>query len=713
MAKGWKLAWHAPKNAMVAEPLELSIEKSKDPPARVRIEIYESDLRKHEVDDYNDNLPKRPKEDKNDLVAKFEGSLTPRTPHGSLFQVESGGPQLAKTQANDHVVITFEGATAKFECGVPHDPDDEPVDGSSDGGFYEIFAQVFDADVSGGKPLATTDEHLVRRRTDTLLAVEPLNQCGATLRNAMGRMVLQFFHGGNGATANRQWGEVLAGTLNGHPVSRTICAMGCNYTVLTMALRYLRRSEPSSDPQPEGEGAPAKKKWITLFDEFVESDLDPAFKPLTRISAFPMFSVSGKQIEARSKALFKENKKLWKKAPTLVVDRWDVVPAGTKLAALKACRAAKPIQAHWWVAKVIWWVRKQESGAAAIPADADDTVQTGPTSWKSTNKDGTTGRTAATLSDGTPIVAHRMKSSMPFGNFVTAANARAEPPFKGPLKKALNLKVTSISIGPRSADWDERLRKHLDKGLPAIAHVVSGRYLPPDTDRGGHYILVVGYRERGGVLRFIVNDPAGVKKLQYECFRETDVTPTRAVRQNLTALTVSFTLFRDDVELGTGESKFTKAELEAALDGTHPHRTINLEGAAAGVSVKLVYEGGSSPRGTNNYGAFRYSVAVTSDGAALLSAAGKSTKASRKRKKQKSGEGAASHADGPIRIDLTFEATRARSTGTRVPRPWEDCVNGLVERRRHDSLFALHLLEPKYKWEDGAAQWLVWHGKAQ
>ena len=51
------------------------------------------------------------------------------------------------------------------------------------------------------------------------------------------------------------------------------------------------------------------------------------------------------------------------------------------------------------------------------------------------------------------------------------------------------------------------------------------------------------------------------------------------------------------------------------------------------------------------------------------------------------------------------------TTGARLPRPWEGRVNGLVERRRRDSLFAVHLLEPTYTWEKGAAQWLVFDGK--
>jgi hypothetical protein len=705
MAKGWTLVWKATHTAMLAEPLELSIEKSVDPPSRVRIEVRESDARKHEVDDYDDNLEERTKDEKDDLIATFEGTLTSRTgsQHGSLFQFESGGPHLAKTQANDHVVITFEGSSKKFECGVPHDPGDEPVDGDSDGGFYEVYAQIFDASSKGGEPLATTHVHLVRRRTDLLLKVEPLNQCGATLSNAMGKMVLKFFHEGNTATQDREWGEIIIGTYDGNPTSKTICSSGCNYTVLAMALRYLRKPKPGT----EGE-TPAAKEWITIFDDVIEADLDDAYKPFAPVSEFPMLSVSGQEIETLSKSLFEKNKKVWKRAPKLDLDdAWQKVPPGTELTAMLACRKEATIKKHWWVPKLVWWVRKQESGGKAEPADVSDTVATTTTSWLVEKKDKTTERIDATRADGTRIAANRM-TSMTFGTFV-ASSGRAEPPYEPEMRKRLGIKVTQIGMyDDNGRDWDKRLEKHLRRGLPAVAHVKSGRYLKPGANGGGHYILIVGYRKTGGVLRFIANDPAGSKKLQYECLREQDVAVTEAtrVRQYLTSLKVSFVLTREGEELGRGDANFVEDELVEAQRRTFPERTIGLSG---GIKVNIVSEGGSSPTNGNSFGAFQYSVEVLAGGNPALTVS-----SARADAKQKSGSatGAASHRKDALKIDLAFHGKLEKKLGLRLAESWEGRFDGLVERRRHDSCFALHLIEPTFAWEEGAAQWLVFDGKA-
>ena len=73
--------------------LVLSIEDSKDPPAKVRIDVYESDMKTHEVDDYLNKLKKNKKAQGDRLVATFTGTLAPRPggAQGSLFLRESGG----------------------------------------------------------------------------------------------------------------------------------------------------------------------------------------------------------------------------------------------------------------------------------------------------------------------------------------------------------------------------------------------------------------------------------------------------------------------------------------------------------------------------------------------------------------------------------------------------------------------------------------------
>ena len=71
------------------------------------------------------------------------------------------------------------------------------------------------------------------------------------------------------------------------------------------------------------------------------------------------------------------------------------------------------------------------------------------------------------------------------------------------------------------------------------------------------------------------------------------------------------------------------------------------------------------------------------------------------------------HTKGDLKLELAFHGHVTRETGLRLAKPWEGRHNVLVERRRHDSLFALHLVEPAFKWEEGAAQWLVFDGKVK
>ncbi|MGH1345942.1 MAG: C39 family peptidase [Nannocystales bacterium] len=738
MAKGWKLSWRAPKTVMVAEPLELSIQRSKNPPARVRIEVYESDAKKHEVDDYNDKLKKRTEDKKDDLIIEFEGTLTERPGGGSLFVPESGTSVLGKSGGSDHVVITFEGSTKTFACGVPHTGGDEPVDGASDGAFYELYAKLFDATSPDGALLATTDVHLVRRRTDVLLAVEPLNQCDASLKNAaMGRMVLKFFHGGNNGTSDRGWGQVLVGTSKiGDPIAKTICDIGCNYVVLTMALRYIRRPDPSV-AESEKDLPPAEKTWISLFDEFVEPELDGAFKPFLKADkkakSYKRFSMTPAEINSTSKALFEEHKGTWKEAPKFVAGTSFSDVTGADADAVQASRTTRAtIPKHWWVPRLVWWVRRKETeDSTTNPADADDTVEGAPSTWVAKKKGGGTETLDAVHPDGTPVLAYRMKHPLPVGDFASKESFRVEPPYKGALRKALKLRVTSLDMSSSTTTWEAKLKKHLDKGLPAIAHVKSGRYLLEGKDPGGHYVLVVGYRKTGGVTRFIVNDPAGIKKLQYECFREEDVAATQAKRAALTSLVVSFSVKRegaDSGQVGQGSESFTQAELDGTLAGTSIERSVTVGEGDNQATVKLVFEGGVSgktvpfPPKKNKKAkkssllGFRYSVEVSAAGATTLvaknqSAAKKTGKTSGTLTVAASHSAPSAEGTSAMEIALKFEGAVKTATGTRLPRPWEGRVDGLVERRRRDSLFALHFLEPTYTWEKGAAQWLVFDGK--
>ena len=723
---GWKLTWKAPKLAMVAKPLELSFEKIGTPPARVRLEIWESDERKHEVDDYRDKLKKSEKRDNDDLVAKFFGTIEPREPKGGIFKVTSGGPELSKAQANDYIVIQFEGSTKTYECGVPFDAGKEPVDGDFDGGFYEIYVRMFDADADASAgPIVHSDVHLVRRRTDLLLAVEPLNQCDATMSGGMGKMVLKYFHKGNNATSKRKWGDIILGTNNGNPTAKHLCQSACNYAVLCQVLRYFRRSEET----PEGEEPPAKKKWKTIFEEVIEPELDDAFIPYTRVAGWSRFPLSDKEIKALSKKVAKAQG--WKdNKATLVIDKWTDVPAGEERKAMRAVRKkTDSIPDHWWLPKLVQWVRKLESEGAAAPPDDDDMPQTSTCSWKGVSK--TTGAEESIpikLDDDSVMIAKRFRGTMDWT--WVSDDGRVMPSYKKKLAKKLLIKQKAINHG-KFKDWDKQLKKHLDKGMPAIAHIKSGCYLKPGEKSGGHYVLVVGYRKVGGVLRFIVNDSAGKKKLQYEAFRERDVSPSESNRQYLVNLAIEFVLTSGGVELGRGEAKFDdEDELNAALGGTFAPRKVDLTGVGAGISVKITYEGATSPAGTQNFGSHRYSVDVTVQGNPSLTAhhvqatskPEKFTIKDGKKKKvhweiphsnAKKAKDTASHTEGDLKIDLVFKGRLEKKQGMRMPRPQEGLHDVLIGRRRFDSLFAIHLLEPSYGMEKGAAQFLVFDGKAQ
>ena len=97
------------------------------------------------------------------------------------------------------------------------------------------------------------------------------------------------------------------GTFEGHGTAVTIGTSGCNLTVLTMFIRYLRR--PKSDD--DAHLPPKDRAWISVFDEIVDKPLDEAYRPFTRVHAFPRFSMKGPDIEAAAAALRKEHAGEW------------------------------------------------------------------------------------------------------------------------------------------------------------------------------------------------------------------------------------------------------------------------------------------------------------------------------------------------------------------------------------------------------------------
>ncbi len=719
----WKLRWNAPDRPTVAIPHEIVIEQAPDSaPTKVVIEVWESDAQKYDVDDYLSDAKTHEKGNApdSDLLAIIVGELKehPSRPKGRLFvrgEIES---QFISSQGNDHVGLLFEGEAPEQAFWVTVPPSGfEVVEGTGDGSFYELFFIIKDAAFPEGEALATSKMHVVRQRTDLLLAVEPLSQAGSGTgsQSGMTDMILSHFHDGSKATKNRNWGSVIVAMRNGQPM--VVTESGCSIATLTMIMRYLQVKISGGDE------APAEASWQTLYDRTAGGHLDQQFRPrvpykkpdtvggqwkavsvlttsncLSKIG-FDTKSISNGELEQLAASIRESDPSLdpkavkRKKTPrALDPESWSDTPPDTHNAAFDDYfRPAKEI-AHHWVTRVIWWLR-QESGAVTDKVH----LQRGQMRWQKKLEGGDSKIVAMVDDQGNPVWKYRFTPE-PSPEF--CKEAWKPVPLTSALTQRLGLKVKVISLSS-TASWEEELRCHLDRGLPAIAHFKSGAYQHKD---GGHYTLAVGYRLVGGKPRFIINDPGGAKRLQYETLREEDVEPTTASKCDAVE-----TLKIEILEKGKNKSVLASASW--GKGNLSAKKT--LEGLTAGgvsISLEVSYVCAySNSKFSDRVGGVR--IAIQDAGVAIQVVDVDVKRSGDKKTFIRKPTGATLEVDG-AKLQVTLSGSFSEPPGERLFRAWEGKSNVLVERKNRYSLCALHLFETAAAWERGAARFVRFDGRS-
>jgi len=705
----WKVKWSAPEFPTLESPLEIQVVQAPTPPERVRIEVWESDAKKFEVDDYdNQKLP----DGNDDKVAVFEGSLTPHPTRadGYVFEDLDGKPQLSTQQGNDHVFLRFEGEAAgtKHECPIPSFRIEPQED--TDGEFYELYFLVFDADApAGAKPLVRSQTHFVRRRTDVLLAVEPMNQASAHLSSPLAKQMFKRYYGGKTTTANRQWGDIVL-QVRGNGLSILLGQDGCSYTVLTMVARYLQVPKPSS----AGATVPADIEWETIYDRTAGRTLPAANAPWLKkdFQKIPRAA----QIEGLSKDLFTKHKTEWRKAPK-AAEPASLTPAPASdpqrpVSDLVVRKDTMP--QHWYVPRLVWWVR-QGDGNGSDPAAH---FLRGQMRWDTFPK-GSPGSEKEAMVDATgkPIFRYGFPNEKSDG-FSRAKDSLLFPPAKSVtpnLFKGLGLDLKSKRLKHKDPDWSDWVVKHLRRGLPVLAHWKSGRFLPPGVKAGGHYTLIVGFRTVDGRKRFIINDPAGARKLQYECLFEDELTPTEGSFDEIQAIDVDVAVLdpsrkrKKDQVLQEGSLTVSKADLAHAqalvLDDVDGHRH----------RVEWKMEGDWWREKDFRLGGIKGHLRYEEDEVELH----RDDEVELEVKQRKRGKGTARFRGSVVleisdtrSVAVAFKPRTARATGPHPRKRWEGQHNTLVERRRHDTLAGLTVFEPKEGWTKGAARFLDFDGRS-
>jgi hypothetical protein len=690
----WKVRWNAPSLPTAKSPLEIVIERAKSPPGRVRIEVWESDAKKVEVDNYS---AKKDLGD-DDKVATFVGTLAahPDRPEGVLFTDEDGKAEFTAQQGSDHVFIRFEGMAAdkQFEVPIPRSAEEPaengPTERTGDGEFYELFFRVFEE--KGTSPLAESKVTFVRRRTDVLLAVEPLNQADASLSGPLAERIFEHFYGGSKSTANRNWGDVVVRCINGGPV--TFGSSGCSYTVLAMCMRYLRVRKSGGESLPPGDPA----AWETLYEKHVK-DLKDEYKPFKAVDLVP----KAKEIDALAKKVAKEQG--WGSAKAMNPESYEDCDASDGLP--RPGDLAVSLPDHWYPPHVAWWVRQLDETTLDV-----DKYRRGQMRWAK-NEKGADAALDMIDAKGSPLYKYRFKETH---NGQGHADVEEALVFPGIAKcwTAAGIQLTSHNISHAwGADWQKFVKTALDRGLPVIAHFKSGRYLPDGVEPGGHYTVIVGYRTVEGKLRFIINDSAGAAKLQYECHFMDELTPTPSMQDVLESAKVGAALLTTgkkgtvlgEASGGTLSAPFTEsAQLELSDD----------LGGKYQVTITVAPESWDGSKFLLN--AVRVKAIVTRGGTAVTSfekvVECEDRKGTFTAKASASGVFVETRSDGvtarTLSVVVGLRLAGTRKVAKEARKVWE-CHNVLVERRRKDSLFALHRVEPK-GWETGAALHIKFDG---
>lgn len=704
----WKVKWSAPEFPTLESPLEIQVVQAPEPPERVRIEVWESDAKKFEVDDYdNQKLP----DGNDDKVAVFLGSLTPHGTRadGYVFEDLDGKPQLTTQQGNDHVFLRFEGEAAgtKYECPIPSFRVEPQED--TDGEFYELYFLIFDADApTGSKPLVRSQTHFVRRRTDVLLAVEPLNQGTAHLSSPLAKQIFKRYYGGKSTTANRQWGDLLL-QVRGQGTSVSIQDSGCSYTVMTMVARYLQVPKPSS-----GEATvPADVEWETLYDRTAGRTL-PAVNAPWQKKKFKKIP-KGKEIEGLAKAMHAKRASEWRKKPKAAEPAsLTPAPASDPQRPVSDLVVRKEIMPkHWYVPRLLWWVREGD-GNGSDPASH---FLRGQMRWETYPKGG--GKTMEDMVDGAghPLYRYGFPNETSNG-FSRSKDSLLFPPNKGitpDLFKGLGLDFKGKRMKVKDPDWADWVVKHLRRGLPVMAHWKSGRFLREGMDPGGHYTLIVGFRTVDGRRRFIINDPAGARKLQYECLYEDELTPTEGPFDQIQKMEVDVAILDPSAKKKDRVVKEGSATVAAADLGQTQALVLD-DAAGRRHRVEFQIDGDWWREGDVRLGALSGSVRYEEDGVELHKDGDVELELKQKAR-NKTGKarflGALTLEISDTRsVVLAFKPHTARATGPWPRKRWEGIHNTLVERRRHDTLAGLTVFEPKAGWTKGAARFLDFDGRS-
>lgn len=687
----WSVRWTMDPNATLDDPLELVIVKAHAPPARVRIEIWEADAKKHELDNYDS---RKLGEDDDDKIATFEGTLEadlPR-PDGRRFAVDSVQVHYAKPQGADYVKIRFEGSAKVHELPIPHNggeaidlfEDDDRIVG--DGEFYEIYAKIFDADT--GKKITTVAVHNLRRKLDVLLEVEPLNQASASMRNPLGKQILQYFHGGATTTANRNWGGVRCrGNLQ-------MQAAGCSYASLTMVLRYLRiPTVQTPDPLDDSH-------WTTVYNEHIGgATLDDEHRPAI-LHAGPG---SGDLAKLR-KAVTKDDD--WTSVSEVQWDEKSTARADVPSDAFEFA----PKHAHWWPVRLAWALRQDDG--VTFP----DSFKELPAYVECEKSDGTKERVEL----ATNWLFDESETATKSDRKVNDDNKPITAPAALLAKLGLEQKIYTINES-HGADWVDFVKKTLDRGLPLVANIKSGRYLREGAKPSGHFVVIVGYRRDGDRIRFIINDPAGADKLQYACLFEDEVEPSQSHNERVDHVQATAVLYK---KVGKGKGKgdeVTRTDFSyaaAEIGKTPKQATLSFDGRSGQLSVNVSAEVWNRREKLD-----KVRVVVSFDEVSGAPSVKNHWVRMGGRKEDKGGtlpagdrwrfgKSAASRtwtdpADPTIAytLEVTIACGTTMAMGPRPPRDREGKYNVLLGRRRFDSLAILFVYTPN-KWDKGAPRFI-------
>jgi hypothetical protein len=693
MAKTWNVRWATTPNATLDDPLELVIVRAEGAPAKVRIEIWESDAQKHELDDYDN---RKLGEDDDDHIATFEGALVaePARPDGRLFVSESVKRHYDGPQGADEVKIRFEGSKEVHTLAIPHfrgepiDIGEDPKHVVGDGEFYEIYAKILDAGT--GSLLTTVAVHNLRRKCDVLLEVEPLNQEDAELTHALGRQILDYFHGGDTATASRKWGDVRC---------RKTLQMGdagCSYACFTMVLRYLRVLV-SDDADPAD-----PKSWTTLYDKYIK-DLKDEHRPAMFRTGPSTDDLADFLEKMRSKKTMK--KRGW----TAVSDvKWDEKVVARSDAPASSFRFA-PDVAHWWPMRVAWFLRQQDGAAIG------DTFKELPGYVECTKEDGTIER--VDLDEHNWVFP---ESETATEDRTVNGDLKPVDP-TGALLRTFGLQNKSMSIDEeKGANWVEFVKKQLDAGIPVIANVKSGCYRRPEMKASGHFVLIVGYRREKDRIRFVINDPAGAKKLQYACLFEDEMEPSLAKSvdrvQKIDARAILYKKVGKKKK-GKGD-EIARADLPFSADklGTVGKAMLSVEGQNREIAITVSPEIWDAKEQLDRVRVV--STFAEADPTPVVKDQWVTVGGAKKDKSLPEGHFRrigqkpavrtwADPADPTITwtLEITLVCELDAPAGPRGARDREGRYNLLLDRRRFDSLAILYVYQPK-TWSRGAARFI-------